>query len=407
MLLNLPFLFLILVTLVAGLLLGWYIARRPKQRTTWSPQKAEPETTDSSHLLNATLNEMREGLLVIDREMRVVTSNRAAAELLMNTGEVSIQSRRLTEVTRNPVIYDAFLDAIRGIERSGVKVETHVPVRRVFDLRVVPLREQKALEVSGALGVFFDVTRLERLEVVRQEFLSNVSHELRTPLTSIIALTETLEDGALTDTDNNRRFLSIIRKNALRMHRLINDILELSAIEAGNVKVNRETVPLRLLVEEIVSTLTATTAAPDVSIDDQVPAHATVLADPHRLAQMLTNLIDNAVKFNRPRGRVTVRYERDDSDRDHILVEDTGEGIPTHHLDRLFERFYRIDRARSRELGGTGLGLAIVKHLALAHGGEVSVDSKFGEGSVFQIVLPRETAESDAEDSRSIVASAS
>jgi len=241
--------------------------------------------------------------------------------------------------------------------------------------------------VTGAVGVFFDVTRLERLETVRQEFLSNVSHELRTPLTSIVALSETLEVGAIDDPENNRRFLSIIQKNAARMHRLIDDILELSAIEAGNVKIRPEIVRLRPLVEDVVGSLAATAATRNIRIQNLVPSESEVFADPHRLVQMLTNLIDNAVKFNRDGGAVSISFSQ--SDRDHISVEDTGEGIPSHHLDRLFERFYRVDRARSRELGGTGLGLAIVKHLVKSHGGEVSVTSRFGEGTQFKIELPR------------------
>jgi len=228
---------------------------------------------------------------------------------------------------------------------------------------------------------------LERLENVRQEFLSNVSHELRTPLTSIIALSETLAVGAIDDPENNRRFISIIQKNSARMHRLIDDILELSAIEAGNVKLYCETVPLRNLVEDVINSLSATAAARKIELKNLVASPGNVYADPHRLMQMLTNLIDNAIKFNRDGGEVVISLTK--SDRDRILVSDTGEGIPSHHLDRLFERFYRVDRARSRELGGTGLGLAIVKHLAKSHGGEVTVRSQIGEGTEFTIELPR------------------
>ena len=244
---------------------------------------------------------------------------------------------------------------------------------------------------SCAVGVFFDITRLERLELIRQEFLSNVSHELRTPLTSIIALADTLEAGAIDDSEHNRRFLSIIQKNAARMHRLIDDILELSAIEAGNVKVKPETVQLRSLVEDVIGSLSAAAAARTIAVHNLVDQDAKVLADPHRLVQMLTNLIDNAIKFNREGGMVSISYHAEA--RDQIKVEDSGEGIQAHHLDRLFERFYRVDRARSRELGGTGLGLAIVKHLARAHGGEVTVESRFGEGTQFTIELPRRTAD--------------
>lgn len=377
--------------LIIGFVFGLLWRKEPRRLDShMGEQKVERPLDFSPELLATTINEMREGLLVIDADMRVLASNRVAQHLLSNV-EPSITSRRLTELTRNPAIYDAFLDGVRGTERAGVKVETFGPDRRVFDLRVVPLRARGA--VSGAVGVFFDVTRLERLEIVRQEFLSNVSHELRTPLTSIVALSETLEFGAIDDPENNRRFLSIIQKNATRMHRLIDDILELSAIEAGNVKIRPELVPLRPFVEDILGTLTAAATARNVSIRNFVPAEAEVFADPHRLMQMLTNLIDNAVKFNRDGGTVSIGFSR--SDRDQISVEDTGEGIPSHHLDRLFERFYRVDRARSRDLGGTGLGLAIVKHLAKSHGGEVSVTSRFGEGTKFKIELPRPSGARD------------
>jgi two-component system phosphate regulon sensor histidine kinase PhoR len=382
----------VLAALGLGLTAGWLrqgsgAAANRAQGVNWEIEhSAAPEF--SSALLGATIDEMREGLLVIDQELRVVASNRAARDLFTNVDD-TIASRRLTELTRNAAIYDAFLDAVRGKERTGVKVEIYGRTRQVFDLRVLPFPGSDGSRVRGAIGVFFDITRLERLELIRQEFLSNVSHELRTPLTSIMALAETLEAGALDDADHNRRFLNIIQKNAARMHRLIDDILELSAIEAGNVKVEPEEVRLYTLVEDVISSLTSAANARHVSLHNRVPHVATIIADPHRLVQMLTNLIDNAIKFNREDGQVAIEYEPGPPDRIH--VEDDGEGIPAHHVDRLFERFYRVDRARSRDLGGTGLGLAIVKHLVRAHGGEVTVNSRFGEGTRFTIELPRPT----------------
>ncbi|HSK64476.1 MAG TPA: ATP-binding protein [Pyrinomonadaceae bacterium] len=341
---------------------------------------------DASSLFEATMGGMREGLLVVNKDMRVVASNPAARKLF-NTAVRGLNSQRLTELTRNPAIYSAFLDGLKGREISGVKVETHGPDRQVFDLRVVPIANANGNGAEGALGVFFDITRTERLELVRQEFLSNVSHELRTPLTAIMAFVETLESGAKEDPESCQRFLSIIRKNASRMHGLIDDILELTAIEGGNVELRAAPVELHPLVDDIFASLASRAEAQNITLRNEVAAGALVDADARRLEQMLMNLVDNSIKFTRPNTTVTVSHES--GNRDRILVSDHGDGIPAQHLERLFERFYRVDRARSREMGGTGLGLAIVKHLALLHGGEVTVESELGKGSTFTIHLPK------------------
>ena len=376
---------------VVGWTVSGLLARRSSETelsTTKAGKNDEESVAESfelSKLFEATMIGMREGLLVVDKDMRVIAAN-SAAYRLFNPTPRKLESQRLTELTRNPAVYSAFLDALKGIERSGVKVETHGPERLVFDLRVVPLASPNGGGAEGALGVFFDITRVERLESVRQEFLSNVSHELRTPLTAILAFVETLETGAMEDQASNHRFLEIIRKNASRMHGLISDILELTSIEGGNVQVRLAPIELHGLVNEVVSSLAAKASAHGIIITNSVGADVVVYADARRLEQMLTNLIENGIKFNREKGQVTIRYET--ATRDRILVEDTGEGIPAQHLERLFERFYRVDRARSREMGGTGLGLAIVKHLALLHGGEVTVTSELGKGSTFTIHLP-------------------
>jgi len=349
-------------------------------------QSQSPESLAVGSLLEATMSGMREGLLVVNRDMRVVASN-PAAHKLFNPNAPALKSQRLTELTRNPAIYSAFLDGLKGIERSGVKVETHGPERQIFDLRVVPIGVTNGKGAEAALGVFFDITRLERLELVRQEFLSNVSHELRTPLTAIIAFVETLEAGAMEDPESRQRFLSIIRRNASRMQGLIDDISELTAIEGGNVQLKRAPVDLYTLVDEVCASLAAKASAQNVMLRNDVSPDVIVNADERRLEQMLTNLIENAIKFSRENGRVTISHVA--GARDQILVQDNGDGIPAQHLERLFERFYRVDRARSREMGGTGLGLAIVKHLARLHGGEVTVTSELGKGSTFTIQLPK------------------
>ncbi|HEX8888704.1 MAG TPA: ATP-binding protein [Pyrinomonadaceae bacterium] len=339
-------------------------------------------------LLAAMMNGMREGMLVIDEEMRVIASNRAAREIFKQV-EGELESRRLSELTRNPVIHSAFTASLNDSEQAETKVEMQGAGGPIYDLRVVPLRLNNEANSRGAFGVFFNITRLERLERVRQEFLSNVSHELRTPLTAIIAFVETLEDGAIEDQESNRRFLSIIRRNAERMHNLIDDILELSAIEAGRVQIEPEPLSLHHLVNDILTALASRAEARHIKLANEVSTETIVFADPRRLEQMLTNLTHNAIKFNREDGSVTLRHEREGR-RDRITVSDTGEGIPPEHINRIFERFYRVDRARAREMGGTGLGLAIVKHLARAHGGEATVQSTPGTGSTFTIELPRQ-----------------
>jgi two-component system, OmpR family, phosphate regulon sensor histidine kinase PhoR len=391
------FSFTALLAATLGFLAGYFLlkARRadqqrnsslPTQNVTGNADSRSTEIFALGKLFEATLDEMREGLLVVDNDMRVVASN-PAAHRLFNLVTGRLESQRLTELTRNPAIYSAFHDALKGNERSGVVIETHSPTRRVFDLRVVPLGNSEGTTTAGAIGVFFDITQLERLERVRQEFLSNVSHELKTPLTAIVAFVETLEAGALDDRENSERFLEIIRKNAARMQNLIDDILELSAIEGGNVSVRAEEIELNPLINDVIMSLAAKASSRGITVKNEVPPDTLVFVDPRRLEQMLTNLVDNAIKFNRDGGVVTIGCEA--GARTRILVKDTGEGIPAQHLERLFERFYRVDRARSRDMGGTGLGLAIVKHLARAHGGEVRVSSQLGKGSTFEIDLPK------------------
>lgn len=383
-----------LLAIVLALAAGYLISRNPTRESsaeslgdTLTPEASQTKIFALGKLFEATLGGMREGLLVVDSDLRVVASN-PAAHKLFNLASGNIDSRRLTELTRNPAIYSAFLDALQGSERSSVKVEIHDPNRRVFDLRVVPFGVTGKRSSAGAIGVFFDITQLEKLERVRQEFLSNVSHELRTPLTAILAFVETLETGALDDPENSQRFLAIIRKNAARMQNLIDDILELSAIEGGTIRVQADPIKLSPLASDVLSSLGTQAASRSITIRNEVALDAVVFADPRRLEQMLTNLVENAIKFNREGGEVVIECENGASTR--IRVRDTGEGIPAQHLDRLFERFYRVDRARSRDLGGTGLGLAIVKHLARAHGGEVRVSSELGQGSVFEIDLPKQ-----------------
>ena len=349
-------------------------------------KRSEPETDGlATALLNAAMNDMREGVLVLDEELRVLAANNAARGIF-SRDERRLERVRLSELTRSPAVHAAFRSALVDGLRAEIKVELQGAERRVFDLRVAPLRREVGEEPHGAIGVFFDITQLERLERVRQEFLSNVSHDLRTPLTSIIAFVETLEETITDDPESSRRFLGIIRRNAAQMQDLIEDILELSSIEAGTVEIRKEQLRLSQLVEDVMTPLATKAAARNVTLLNEVAPEAFVFADARRLEQMLTNLVDNAIKFNREGGSVTIKHAREL--RDRISVADTGDGISNEHIERIFERFYRIDRARTSETGGTGLGLAIVKHLARIQSGEIRVESTPGKGSTFTIELP-------------------
>lgn len=337
----------------------------------------------SRSILQKILDSAREGVIVVDSDLRIAHSNVPAA-VAFGRDSLDIEGRRLSEIIRDLDLHEAFRKAIISHRSADVRLELPTTENRKFDVHVAPI------ELDGsnlAIGFFYETTQIDRLESVRQEFLSNISHELRTPLTSILAFVETLEDGGIDDKDNNLRFLEVIRRNAERMHSLIADILELSLIESGNVSVDIREVRLHKAVQDVLNSLSAKALEREIKLINHVPADAVISADVVRLEQMLVNLIDNAIKFNRRGGTVTVEFESVGG-HDVISVTDTGEGILPEHLQRIFERFYRADRARSREIGGTGLGLAIVKHLARLHGGEVSVNSALGSGTTFRIDLP-------------------
>ncbi len=336
----------------------------------------------SNQILQKILETTRECVLVVDSQMRIAYYNVPAA-VAFGREIIDLDARRLSELIRDIDLHEAFRRALSTHVSGDVRLELHSFEKRNFDVHVAPI------ELNGencAIGFFYETTQIDRLETVRQEFLSNISHELRTPLTSILAFIETLEDGGIHDRENNMRFLAVIRRNAERMHSLIADILELSLIESGNVAVELREVHLSAAVHEVVTALSANAAATDIEVLAEIPNPVTVMADPVRLEQMLTNLIDNAIKFNRPGGKVTITSERQHG-RVFISISDTGEGIFPEHIDRIFERLYRADRSRARDVGGTGLGLAIVKHLARLHGGEVKVTSTLGQGTTFRIDL--------------------
>ncbi len=347
-----------------------------------SASATEPAETTSYNILQKILDTARECVLVVDTDLRVRHGN-AAATAAFGRG-LGIENKRLSEIFRDLDLNEAFRQAVTKRISSDVRLELARAGERKFDVHIAPVELNRE---HMAIGFFYETTQIDRLESVRQEFLSNISHELRTPLTSILAFVETLENGGIDDEENKLHFLGVIRRNAERMNSLIADILELSLIESGRVSMDIRQIDLASAVEDVLTALWAKAQNRRVELLNCVPAGTTVAADTVRMEQMLTNLIDNAIKFNREGGLVTVEYKR--SGRRHLIsVTDTGEGILPEHTGRIFERFYRTDKARSRDLGGTGLGLSIVKHLARLHGGEVSVRSVLTEGTTFTMELP-------------------
>lgn len=343
----------------------------------------------STNLLQSIITSVDEGLIIIDRNQRILLINDAAQSLLNLRHK---DFARLPDISRDPPIIEAFLSVLTKGERASARVEIAAGInKRILRLQTAPLRFSDA-QVEGVVGAFIDITQIERLESIRQAFLANVSHELRTPLTSITAYTETLLEGGLHDADNSLRFLHTIQRNAERMRNLVNDISELSLIEAGAVRLSFERLSLHSLVHEVFNGLAPRSQTHQVHLRNEVPETCFVTADRRRLEQILINLVDNAIKFNKPQGEVVVSAALVDA-QTLIRVRDTGVGIAPEHLPRVFERFYRVDKARSRELGGTGLGLAIVKHLTRAHGGDAEVASTIGQGCEFIIKLPNQIAD--------------
>src|SRR4051812_30035649 len=270
------------------------------------PRPASPEVFDASRaLFMEMIGSLREGIIIVGAANKITGSNKAAGDMFERGGD--IQSRPVDEIISDNSVSAAFDDALQNNARSEMQVEIVVDRdKRVYNLRIAPL---SFAENPSAIGIFYDITRIERLERVRQEFLSNVSHELRTPLTSILAFCETLSDGALDDTENNKRFVEIIRRNAERMHHLIDDILELSAIEAGKTEVVSRRSAIAPLVNDLWTSL-AEKSQPSHTVVFRIeaPPDVKINADPRRVEQILTNLISNAIKFNRPAGHITISY---------------------------------------------------------------------------------------------------
>ena len=339
------------------------------------------------HAISVIMNQMQSGIIVVDARMHILLVTPVARKL---TGIApNSEGVAVSEACKNVSLEGVFGEAMRreGVYTNEVAARTavgrgHRPLR----FYVSPMRQDG--KVVGALAMVEDITELRRLEQVRTDFVANVSHELKTPLTSIKGFVETLLDGAINNPPMAEKFLKIIMLEAERLTRLINDILSISKLESGMTETSTDRIQLDKMAFEVADMLRIHAEEKQVTINahrNKKPVY--ILGNPDHVEQMLINLIENAIKYNKPGGSVTVHVFGNDREA-NVTISDTGIGIPEEHLPRLFERFYRVDKGRSRSMGGTGLGLAIVKHIVRGMNGEIEVHSKFGEGTEFLVTLP-------------------
>ena len=341
---------------------------------------------DQRNELEAVLASMVEGVIVVDSERRIRAMN-AAAQRLFGKEETDIRGRSLIDHVRNSDL-DSFAGRVLATETYAEQTITLYRSSPVYiQVHGTLLRHGEERE-TRVLLVLNDITRLKHLEAMRRDFVANVSHELKTPVTSILGFVETLCDELPSDPEQARRFLDIISGNANRLNLIIEDLLTLSRLESKEGEINRTECSLDLIVSRVVEAERDQADRKNIEISVIREGENLAWISENLLEQALTNLVDNAIKYSGNGSGVEILVQNGVEEL-LIQVSDTGQGIPAGDVPRIFERFYRVDRARSRELGGTGLGLAIVKHIALAHQGEVTVDTTEGAGSTFTLKLPR------------------
>ncbi len=340
-----------------------------------------------NHAMNMVTNTMQNGILAVDSDLHIVLINPAAKQMLGISG--SAEGMSISEASHDVKLNSVFTDAMaqEGVYTCDVVARTAVGrARRPLRLYVTALRDDG--NTVGALALVEDVTELKRLEQVRTDFAANVSHELKTPLTSIKGFVETLQAGAINKPEMAQKFLNIIMLEADRLTRLINDILSISKLESGDDKVEMQSLQLNTMAADICDLLRMHAEQKSITVTCTENAPQTLIwGNPDRVKQMLINLIDNAIKYTLDGGSVTVAVYKDDTTA-YFSCSDTGIGIAEENIPRLFERFYRVDKGRSRSMGGTGLGLAIVKHIVMSMNGHIEVHSKLGEGTEFLISIP-------------------
>ena len=383
------YLFIAALAALVGLHFWWRAQFRAQETRRASEieasrQRQQQTSVDAQAQQKILFDSMLEGLLLLDRSRKIYLANRAFKNLFglkaELRGKTVVEALRLHEL-------DELLQRVES-EKQVLDYEIKVPGlnERWFQVNAAAITNS-AGEREGTILVFHDLTRLKQLERQREEFVANVSHELRTPLSLIKGYVETLLDGARNNPEVADRFLKTIERNANRLDLLIQDLLTISALESGRMKLEWQPVNLRVLAERVFNDLHSKAEIKGTKLVCEIPelmAHG----DMHRLDQVLANLVDNAIKYGRAKGTVTVGGRKLDDGALEISVRDDGPGIPGEALERVFERFYRVDKARSRDQGGIGLGLSIVKHIVHAHGGEVRAESELCRGTTFYFTLP-------------------
>jgi two-component system phosphate regulon sensor histidine kinase PhoR len=335
---------------------------------------------DNKHF-SALMASLMDGIISFDHKGVIIMANKAAENLFL-VREGGLLGRTLVDIGDDEISAMIGEVLLRGNE---VFTETIIqPRTQIYRVHVMPVKDEQK-KIEGAVAVFRDVTDARNFDQMRSEFVGNVSHELRTPLTSIKGFVETLLDGAMENSTICRRFLSIIDAETERLSRLIEDLLTLSSIESKERIINPKPVCLVRSIRSVMNILGPQISEKSLHVEFIYETDlALILADEDLLNQVLINLLDNAIKYTPRQGKVIIRSRQRDS-RIVTTIMDTGMGIPHESLPRVFERFYRVDKARSRHQGGTGLGLAIVKHIVESHGGEVFVESELGKGSTFGV----------------------
>ncbi|WP_353683706.1 ATP-binding protein [Thermodesulfovibrio sp. 3907-1M] len=379
LLIFLIFLLILIILIMAGRIktLSQRIQTLRSEKNLYElPQIKSPQSFET------VLKSITEGLLIIDPRGYIMLANQSLRDILKI--DEPPEGKPVIEVIRNIDLINLISSAMSEKQDLTEEITVKKGGKDIYLLaKAMPVIDSGS--VSFLIILLHDISRLKQLENIRRDFVANVSHEFKTPVTAIKGYAEALLDGAIDDRENAKKFIQIIKNQADRLDALVEDLLTLSRIESGDIKIEKQKILLESLVDSVFEIFKDRAEKKGLILEKEIPSETFIYADKNRFTQIMVNLIDNAIKFTE-KGLVKVRFFKE-NDKEILSVEDTGIGIPKDYLHRIGERFYRVDRARSRQLGGTGLGLAIVKHLVLAHGWQFKIDSEVDKGTEVKIII--------------------